>query len=469
MNDNKYNYIDTNTEDSKRMMRRKKRKRERTLAFVILLIFVLIIVGAISLAILKFKEGKKPISESAADEIVTSTTIEPIDEEDINSAVTNLTEGEAEVIVKEPDPKDLEPSEEEKFEEAVHEYVSSLPIEDKVAGLFIVTPESITNVKTVIRAGEGTKAALEKYPVGGIIYATKNINSEAQFKEMLSNTISMSKYPIFLTANEELNSAPIGNALKYGATKSEREIGNTMNPKEAYDQSSIIADYLSKLGINLNLGITCDLVVNDDNNTLGTNVFGLDPVINAQMVARAVEAYEEKNVNTALKFFPGQATGTQDTASGIATSFRSKEEIDQNETTIFLSGIEAGADALVISHVSVPELVGDSTQCSLSKALMTDYIRVEKELDKVIVITDDMTKAAISEYYDSAESTITALKAGADMILKPANFEESYKAVLEAVQKGVISEKRIDDSLTRIYLVKFKGLTSDEVRNKFTN
>lgn len=468
MNDNKYNYIDINT-DSKREMRRKKRKRERTLAFVILLIFVLIIVGAVSLAALKLSEGKKPVSGDSGAEPTVSSVIEPAHEEDISFAVSDLTENEDEVVVREPEPEELEPSEAEKFEEAVHEYVSSLPIEDKVAGLFIVTPESITGVDTVIRAGEGTKAALEKYAVGGIIYSPKNINSEAQFKEMLSNTVSMSKYPIFLTANEELGIETIGSTLKYGTTKSEREIGNSMNPQEAFDQAGIIADYLSRLGLNLNLGITCDLVVNDDNNTLGTNVFGLDPVVNGQMVARAVEAYEAKGINTALKFFPGQATGTQDTAAGIATSFRTKEEIDQNETRIFLSGIEAGADALIVSHVSVPGLVGDSTQCSLSKVLMTDYLRVEQELDDVIIITDDMTKAAISEYYDSAECTITAIKAGADMVLKPANFVESYEAVLDAVSKGVISEKRIDDSLTRIYLVKFKGLTSDEVKSKFTN
>lgn len=468
MNDNKYNYIDINT-DSKREMRRKKRKRERTLAFIILLIFVLIIVGAVSLAVLKLNEGKKPSGVGSQDEAGASHVIESVDNDDISTIVNDLSENEEEVVVKELEPVEVEPTEEEKFEEAIHEYVSGLPIEDKVAGLFIVTPESITGVETVIRAGEGTKAALEKYAVGGIIYASKNINSEAQFKEMLSNTVSMSRYPIFLVANEELGSESIGSVLKYAMTKSEREIGNSMNPQEAYDQSSIIADYLSKLGINLNLGITCDLVVNDDNNTLGTNVFGLDSTVNGQMVARAVEAYETKNVNTALKFFPGQATGTQDTGAGIATSFRTKEEIDQNEAGIFLSGIEAGADALVISHVSVPDLVGDSTQCSQSKALMTDYIRVEKELDDVIVITDDMTKAAISEYFDSAESTITAIKAGADMILKPANFVESYEGVLEAVSKGVISEKRIDDSLTRIYKVKFKGLTSDEVRSKFTN
>lgn len=464
MNDNRYMLDNLNNEDLKREMRRKKRKRARMLSWIVLLIFVAIIAGAAVFAITRINSGKAPGEPKISDTSISKEVTEPADEEDITSAVSNLTEKEDEIVVKEPDPKDLEPTEEEKFREAVYEYVSSLPVEDKVAGLFIVTPESITKVDTVIRAGDGTKAALDKYPVGGIIYSAKNINSEAQFKEMLSNTVTMSKYPIFLAVNEEPGNTIVGKALKYENTKNAREIGDSMDPQLSYDQSLIIADYLSKLGINLNLGVTCDLVVNEGNNTLGNNVYGLDPVVSRQMVSRAVEAYESKNVNVALKFFPGQATGTQDTASGIATSFRTKEEIDENEATIFLSGVEAGGDAIVVSHISVPELVGDNTQCSMSKALMTDYLRVEKELDDIIIITDDMSKAAISEYFDSAESSIAALKAGADMIMKPANFEEAYNAVLEAVQKGVISEKRVDDSLTRIYLVKLKGMTSDEVK-----
>lgn len=465
MNDNKYMPENIDNEDMKRQMRRKKRKRAQRLALTVLLIFIAIIVGAAVFAVIKFgkingSKDKESTNTSTSSEVSVS-----VNEDDISSAVSNLTENEDEVVVKEPDPEDLEPTEEEKFREAVYNYVSSLDIEDKVAGLFIVTPESITGVETVIRAGDGTKEALEKYHVGGIIYSTKNINNENQFKEMLSNTVSYAKYPLFLTVNEEVGNTVVGAALKYEATKSAREIGDTMDPQVAYNEAEVIANYLSKLGINFNIGVTCDLIVNEDNNTLGNRVFGLDSAISSQMVARTVEAYETLQLNTGLKFFPGQATGTQDTGVGIATSFRTKEEIDENEAVIFMSGIEAGADAVIVSHVAVPALTGENIQCSLSKALMTDYIRIEKELDDIIIITDDMSKAAISEYYDSAESSITALKAGADMIMTPANFEEAYNAVLEAVQKGVISEKRIDDSLTRIYMVKFKGMKSEEIMN----
>ena len=48
-----------------------------------------------------------------------------------------------------------------------------------------------------------------------------------------------------------------------------------------------------------------------------------------------------------------------------------------------------------------------------------------------------------------------AIQAGADMILEPADFAGAYNAVLDAVNNGTLTEERIDESLMRIYSVKF--------------
>jgi len=73
-----------------------------------------------------------------------------------------------------------------------------------------------------------------------------------------------------------------------------------------------------------------------------------------------------------------------------------------------------------------------------------------------VVITDALNMSAVSEYYDSAQAAVMALKAGADMVLMPEDFEAAYQGVLDAVADGTISEARINDSLTRIYKIKYK-------------
>ena len=73
------------------------------------------------------------------------------------------------------------------------------------------------------------------------------------------------------------------------------------------------------------------------------------------------------------------------------------------------------------------------------------------------MITDAMNMAANTDYYQADVAAITALKAGADMVLMPEDFEVAYEGVLKAVQDGTISEQRVTDSLKRIYRVKLKN------------
>ena len=121
------------------------------------------------------------------------------------STEEQMKDSEEDIVLTEPEPEPIvdEVPIEDKINEVVNAAIEVMSLEDKVAGLFIVTPESITGVSTAIKAGDGTKAALEKYAVGGIIYFSKNIQSEEQFTEMLNNTKMWSKYPLFIGVDEE--------------------------------------------------------------------------------------------------------------------------------------------------------------------------------------------------------------------------------------------------------------------------
>ena len=67
----------------------------------------------------------------------------------------------------------------------------------------MVTPEALTGVDTVIQAGDTTKQKLSEYPVGGLVYFSKNIKSADQLKEMLDTTRNTMIYPVFLAVDEE--------------------------------------------------------------------------------------------------------------------------------------------------------------------------------------------------------------------------------------------------------------------------
>ena len=109
----------------------------------------------------------------------------------------------------------------------------------------------------------------------------------------------------------------------------------------------------------------------------------------------------------------------------------------------------------MVSHLSAPNALGDNTPASLSPVMITDTLKGQLGYQG-IVLTDAMDMAAITEYYTSGEAAVKALLAGADMILMPENFLEAYQGVLDAVNDGTLSEERIDESLRRIYRVRYK-------------
>lgn len=112
---------------------------------------------------------------------------------------------------------------------------------------------------------------------------------------------------------------------------------------------------------------------------------------------------------------------------------------------------------IMIGHMAAPALTGDSEPSIFSKALVTDILRDRMGFEGV-VITDALNMKAISEYYGADEAAIMAVLAGCDMLLMPEDYEKAYNGVLQAVSEGNISEERINDSLRRIYRIKYAGM-----------
>ena len=340
----------------------------------------------------------------------------------------------------------------------VEDTLAEMTLEQKVAGLFFVTPEQLTGVSQVVAAGDATRESLEKYSVGGLIYFAKNIQSEDQLKEMLSNTASYSLFPLFFGVDEEGGKvARVADTLKLDKTVPMGEIGAAGDTQAAYDAYQNIGNYLSSYGFNVDFAPVADVLTNVDNTVIGNRAFSSDAGVAAQMVSSAVTGLQETGVSACLKHFPGHGDTAGDSHTGAAQTDRTKEEMEAEEFLPFQSGIEAGADMIMVGHITAPNLTdGDSLPASISEKIITGVLRNELGYQGII-ITDAMNMGAITEYYKSDVAAIMALKAGADMVLMPENFEEAYQGVLDAVADGTVSEERIDDSLRRIYRVKLRS------------
>ena len=424
-------------EMSLREIRRRRRVRNQIITYIVSGLVLLVIAAGL------FFGGRKALAYF-------TPVLEPVEEVVQEEPMVVETP-----VVEEPVEEEVIP-EADLLDELIDSYLIDMTLEQKVAGLFIVTPESITDVSTAVKAGEGTKAALEKYPVGGMIYSTKNIVSEAQLKEMLENTSMFCRFPMFLAVDEEGGSVArvASSSLNVAQVESMGEIGATNDVANAATAGTTIGEYLSFYGFNVDFAPVADVLTNPDS-AIGDRSFGADPAMSASMVSTFVESIQNTSVSACLKHFPGLGDADGDSHELLISTDKTIEELRTTEFLPFISGIEAGVDFIMMGHISVPAVIGDDTPASLSKIMVTDVLRTELGYDG-IVITDAMNMGAITETYDSGEAAVMALNAGVDMILMPEDFEVAYQGVLDAVASGTLTKERIDEALHRIYRVKYK-------------
>ncbi len=410
-----------------------------------------IIVGVLLTAALiigagKVMDVKKPLLEAKQEEVA--------------SEVETETEPEEEKEIKTEEVKEPEKSAEELLEEQIDKMIADMSLEERVLQLFVITPEALTRVDTVVAAGEATKEAIIERPVGGLIYFQKNLQNPEQVKEMLSNTYQYYREagaPVpFLSVDEEGGSvARIGGQSAFGVERlpDMRVIGENGNVEEAKRVGDVIGSYLSELGFNLDFAPDADVLTNPQNEVVKKRSFGSDAELVSRMSMAVVKGLEEHGIYATLKHYPGHGATLSDSHKGYAYTDKTLEELMEEELIPFKEGISEDIHFIMVAHISVPEITKDTVPCSLSPYMVTDVLR-EQLGYQGIVITDAMNMGAISQEYNSKEASVMALKAGVDLVLMPTDFEEAYQGVLSAIEEGELTEERIDESVRRVLRLK---------------
>ena len=338
------------------------------------------------------------------------------------------------------------------FSDAVEEKLASMTIQQKVAQLFVISPEALTGYKTVTAFGNASKQAYDRYPVGGLVYSPKNFQNKAQVQVLLQGAkdYGVQKYgvPAFTVIEEEggANNSPFATALGINRVSSASELGN--QGVTAVEQAAKVrAEYVANGGFSLLLSTIADVSPALDT-AYRLRTFGTDGELVASLVAADIKAIEGMNVNSALKYFPGKANASAN-ENGILYCGLSIEELSKDVLASYASGIEAGASVVTIGNVIVPAITDDENVPCVLSGRTIGLLRESMGFDGIIM-TEDFSDSAFANIYGSDSACVEAIKAGVDMIYMPANFEEAYNAVLEAVNNGNISADRLNNAVGRI-------------------
>ena len=360
-----------------------------------------------------------------ASETTVSTTVSP------ETTVVPDTTAVPETSVPETVPETTAP-------DPMEYLLSTLTTEEKVGQLFLARCPDVDALEDI-----------STYHLGGYILFGRDF--ENQTPDTVSKTISgyqtQAHIPMLIAVDEEG-----GNVCRVSSFSAFRE-SRFPSPRSLYDLNGMNAiqetetekcQLLRSLGINVNMAPVCDITPNPQafmyNRSLGQS-----PEITGTFVQTVVSLMADYQVGSVLKHFPGYGENA-DTHVGIATDSRSLEALEQHDLLPFSIGIQAGCDAILVSHTIV-ECLDQEVPASLSPAVQ-QYLRNEMGFQGVIV-TDDLVMQAITDQYGAGEAAVLAVLSGNDLLCS-SDYRTEYPAVLSAVEEGRIPEDILDQAVLRI-------------------
>ncbi|RJQ74090.1 glycoside hydrolase family 3 protein [Pseudonocardiaceae bacterium YIM PH 21723] len=221
------------------------------------------------------------------------------------------------------------------------------------------------------------------------------------------------------------------------------------------DSATITAQEMKALGVNQNYAPDADVNVNPANPVIGVRSFSSDPELTARLTATAVEGLQDASVSATAKHFPGHGDTTVDSHTGLPVINHSPEEWERLDAPPFRAAIDAEVDTIMSAHIVMPKLDTSGEPATLAPKLLTGLLRDELGY-RGVIITDSLGMEGVRAKHPDDQIPVLALQAGADMLLTPPKLDVAINGVLDAVRRGVLTEKRIDQSLRRVLELKWR-------------
>lgn len=234
-------------------------------------------------------------------------------------------------------------------------------------------------------------------------------------------------------------------------------IAATGRDSDAYDVARATAEEGRAVGIHVNFAPVVDVNNNPANPVINTRSYGEDPQRVARLSALFVRGTIDGGALATAKHFPGHGNTDVDSHVGLPVVKADNAELERVELVPFRAAIKAGAALVMTAHIALPAVTGDSSvPATLSPPIITNLLRDTLGF-RGTAITDAMTMEGIGKGYTTEQSSVLAVKAGADILLKPSDPERAIDAVVAAVERGEISRARIDSAARHVLELKARS------------
>lgn len=342
------------------------------------------------------------------------------------------------------------------LDDKVDKMLAEMTLEEKIGQMLIVYYNSSV-------MDDILKSALTDVKPGGFILFKDNITTYNNTLKFIKDIKSTSDIPMFISIDQEggnvqrllsLSDISVSNIpyMNY--------VGNMKDVNLTYEVGKVIAEELRVFGVNMDFAPVIDIWSNPNNTVIGKRSFGNDSELVSSMGLALGKGLSDNGIISVYKHFPGHGDTDVDSHYSLPVINKTKEEFLSLELVPFKNAIENGAEVIMIGHLAVPSLTGSDIPASLSKEIITNLLKNEMGFDG-LVVTDALNMGALTNYYSQEEVYVKAIDAGVDLLLMPSSSRKAVVAIKKAVEDGVLSEEKIDESVRKILMLKYEKIEKD--------
>ncbi|UYO96013.1 glycoside hydrolase family 3 protein [Microbacterium sp. M28] len=282
-------------------------------------------------------------------------------------------------------------------------------------------------------------AALSAYAAGGprgLILMGNNVPGAPEQLRALTDAVHATSADALIATDQEGGAVA---RVPWDQLPSARTL-KSEEPAAAQTAFAARAQLLDDAGIDINFGVVAD-VPRSDGSFIHSRSYGTDAQAVADRVA-AIVAGERGRVATTLKHFPGHGAAEGDSHHSIPTTGMGLAEWRTVDALPFRAGIDAGAELVMMGHLRFTEV------SPLPATLSPEWYGVLRdELGfEGVAVTDDLGMLLSSgdpAYADPVANAVTAVAAGADMVLTIAgSTPETAGLIIDALVVRAESDPR---------------------------
>ena len=344
---------------------------------------------------------------------------------------------------------------------------AKLSMDERIGQLYIVALYTNKDQNHI----SGVRKLVEQERIGGIILMQDDAEQEIA---LVNEFQKKSRVPMLFGMDAEWGLYQrIKTAHKFPWAMT---LGAIQDNNLVYEMASKIAEDAKKMGIYWNFAPVVDVNTNPKNPIIGNRSFGSDVQnVIAKSLAYA-QGLQDNGVLAAIKHFPGHGDTDVDSHLDLPVVKHSLERLNKIELAPFKALMDKKIGGAMIAHLYVPQLEkGKNIPASISYDIVTNLLK-NKFRYEGLVITDALNMNAVAKKYPAGELDLRAFKAGNDVLLFSQDVPTGKKLIKEAIQKGEISEKRLEESVKKILKTKYllglqnlRPLGSEGINNALNN